>query len=104
MPLTIVGQRLGLGASRQSTYSILSGCRQSDPRMETSLHIFFPCECRRWIGGGFSAILTVPVAGLSKCYDACRDAATRDLVAAETIVKRNSTGFVSVVQGIRLSL
>lgn len=41
MKLTIAGQREGLGAAWQRTYSNLRACWQLDARMEISLHIVF---------------------------------------------------------------
>ncbi len=45
-----MGQRLGLGASRQSTYSILSVCLHLDAWIEVSWHISLSGE-RWWVGG-----------------------------------------------------
>lgn len=39
-------------------------------------------------------ILAVFVAELLKCYDACRNVATRDLVMVESFVKMNISGIV----------
>ncbi len=50
----IVGQRLGLGASRQSTYSILSVCPHLDAWIEVSWHISL--SGGRWWVGGLSVV------------------------------------------------
>ena len=78
-------------------YSILSVCPHSDPRIEVSLHMF-SCGCRRWVSG-VSVVVAVSVTGLLKCHDACREAPTRHLVAADSIVGRKFYGFVKKYKG-----
>ena len=69
MELTIVGHRLGLGASRQRTYSILSLCLHLHAKIEVSRHIWVGSDWGLWI----SAVLVILV------VIACRGGATRYL-------------------------
>ena len=79
MELVMVGQRFGLGASRQRTYSILSLCSHLDARTEVSLHMFSVWGSK----GEFFWYLLVFVIGLVKDSDTCGGAAMRVLLAGE---------------------